>query len=153
MTNKTALIAGASGLTGSYCLQYLLQQPSFTKVLSLGRRKLPESHPRLEQIVTDLSSPDALRVTEKIDHVFCLLGTTMKKAGSREAFKKVDHDLPVALAENGQKWGAEYFTLMSALGADPQSRIFYNRVKGETEEELKKFSYKGLHIPAIPFAR
>ncbi len=128
-----ALLAGGSGLVGGHLLRQLLAEPRWEQVISLGRRELDVSHPKLEQRVVELPFITGLPL---VDDVFCALGTTIKKAGSQEAFRSVDHDAVVALARAAADAGASAFLHVTAMGADPGSRIFYNRVKGETERDV-----------------
>lgn len=134
MAAKHALLAGASGLVGDRCLARLLDHPAYDRVTVLSRRPLGRAHAKLHVELVDfdgLQSPG-----EPCDDIFCCLGTTIKKAGSQEAFRRVDHDYPLALARLGKAAGARQFLLVSALGADTQSLVFYSRVKGETERDV-----------------
>ncbi len=128
-----ALVAGASGLVGGHVLRLLLADPRWDRVISLGRREVTAEHPRLEQRVVSFAEIGEL---PPVDDVFCALGTTIKKAGSQEAFRSVDHDAVVQLARAGLAAGASSFLHVSSMGASPGSRIFYNRVKGETERDV-----------------
>ncbi len=130
---RTAVIAGATGLVGSHLLGLLLDDGHWDSVLSLGRREVDRSHPRLQQRVVDFA---ALGDLPAVDDVFSCLGTTIKKAGSQAAFSKVDHGAVVALAAAGQRAGASQFLHVTALGSSASSRIFYNRVKGEAERDV-----------------
>jgi uncharacterized protein YbjT (DUF2867 family) len=143
---KTALIAGASGLTGGYCLDYLLKSEHYSKVVSIGRRKLDKENFKLEQIITDFSDLATITSEIKADDVFCCLGTTMKKAGSKDAFIKVDFEYPLSLAVASKENGASGFHLVSALGANKKSFFFYNQVKGQLEEEVIKLEFKNTNI-------
>jgi uncharacterized protein YbjT (DUF2867 family) len=143
-TNKTALLVGATGLIGSQLLTKLLHSPFYSKVVVLTRRPLEIRNTKLTEIVFDFDRPDASQVIG--DHVFCCLGTTIKKAGSREAFRKVDFEYPLKLARLAKLNGSEKYLIVTALGSDPGSGIFYNRVKGEIESELKSLDYDSLHI-------
>ncbi len=145
METRSALVAGASGLVGGFLLDGLLENPQYREVCSLGRRALPRQHPKLTQRTVDFArlEDEALPST---DDAFCCLGTTIKKAGSQEAFRAVDHDAVLAFAKAARKAGARRFLLVSALGANARSRIFYNRVKGETEEDLKSVGFESLVI-------
>ncbi|MFL6061902.1 MAG: NAD(P)H-binding protein [Marmoricola sp.] len=129
---RTAVIAGATGLVGSHLLDVLLADPTWDRVVSVGRRTLERSEARLEQVVVDFASLPEITG----DDVFSCLGTTIKVAGSQEAFRAVDHDAVLALAEAAHAGGASRFLHVTALGASPGSRIFYNRVKGETERDV-----------------
>ncbi|WP_224247028.1 NAD(P)H-binding protein [Hyalangium gracile] len=136
-------MAGASGLVGGFLLEELLQSPQYREVCSLGRRALPRQHPKLSQRTVDFARLEAESLPSA-DDAFCCLGTTIKKAGSQEAFRAVDHDAVLAFARAARKAGARRFLLVSALGANPRSRIFYNRVKGEAEEDLKAVGFESL---------
>ncbi len=141
--SRTALLAGATGLVGSHILQRLLADSAWTRVVTIGRRLIPQRHDKLEQRIVDF---DSLIDLPHVDDVFSCLGTTIKKAGSQEAFRRVDHDYGVALAQAGLRAGATQFLLVSAIGADPESRVFYSRVKGETEADVRKLPYPATQI-------
>ena len=134
-----ALIAGASGLVGGHVLRLLLADPRWDHVLSIGRRELDLRHAKLEQLIVELAQIDELSPDNAImpvDDVFCALGTTIKRAGSQEAFRAVDHDAVVALARTARRAGSSSFLHVSSTGASTGSRIFYNRTKGETERDV-----------------
>lgn len=133
MNARTAVIAGASGLVGGALLDVLLHDYTWDRVVSVGRRELDRQDPKLEQRVVDFADLGELPACTD---VFSCLGTTIKVAGSQEAFRSVDHDAVVAMAEAAYRAGAERFLHVTALGASPGSRIFYNRVKGETERDV-----------------
>jgi uncharacterized protein YbjT (DUF2867 family) len=141
---KIALIAGASGLTGSFLLQQLLESNRYDRVKALVRRPLEREHPKLEQVVFDYDNPDPELI--EADHVYCCLGTTMKKAGSKEAFRKVDYDYPLQLARMAYRNGAQKFALVSAVGANSRSMFFYNRVKGQLEEAIREIAFSATYI-------
>lgn len=140
---KTALLAGATGLVGGHCLNELLTSPHYESVVSIGRRPLGRSHPKLREVTTDLHAvaPDLIA---GVDDVFCCLGTTIKKAGSRDAFRRVDFDMPLGLARAALAAGATRYCLVSSIGAGPRARTFYLRVKGEVEEELRDLGFRSL---------
>jgi uncharacterized protein YbjT (DUF2867 family) len=143
---KVALIAGATGLIGSQLLDLLLNDPEYHLVKAITRKPLAKAHEKLENIITDfdtLSESDG-RLTA--DVVFCCLGTTMKKAGSKEAFYRVDFSYPLALAKIAHARGAQQYLLVSALGADKSSSIYYNQVKGEVEEAIAGVGFRSYHI-------
>jgi uncharacterized protein YbjT (DUF2867 family) len=146
MSARAALLLGATGLVGGQCLELLLHDDSYGRVVTLGRRLLPVKHEKLEQHAIDFERAGDFAELIRAQDVFCCLGTTIKKAGSREAFRKVDFDYPVRLAELALARGAEQFLLVSALGASPRSSVFYNRVKGETEAAIAGLSFKGVQI-------
>ncbi|HZH15885.1 MAG TPA: oxidoreductase [Archangium sp.] len=142
---RTALVAGASGLVGGYLLDALLEAPQYREVHSLGRRPLPKQHPKLVQHTVDFARLGG-ETLPPAQEAFCCLGTTIKKAGSQEAFRAVDHDAVLAFASAAKKAGVQRFLVVTALGSDARSRVFYNRVKGETEEALKAMGFESLVI-------
>lgn len=133
---RTALLAGASGLVGSHVLTRLLASSRYRRVLVVGRRPLGTMAPKLEQHVLDLDRVETDFPDVELDDVFCCLGTTIRAAGSQAAFRRVDHDYPVALARLALARGARRFAIISSLGADPNATMFYSRVKGETEADI-----------------
>jgi uncharacterized protein YbjT (DUF2867 family) len=143
---RTALIAGASGLVGGECLQRLLASGAYAQVVVLTRRSLGAAarHPKLREIVVDFSRLDSLEAGLRADHVFCALGTTIRKAGSREKFREVDFGYPRRLAQLTLAGGARHFSLVSALGASSASGVFYSRVKGELEDALRGMGWPSL---------
>ena len=142
---RTALVAGASGLVGGFLLDALLGDSRYREVHSLGRRPLPRQHPKLVQHTVDFARLGGEALPPAQD-AFCCLGTTIKKAGSREAFRAVDQDAVLAFASASKKAGVRRFLVVTALGANARSRVFYNRVKGETEEDLKARGCESLVI-------
>lgn len=168
-----ALISGTSGLVGMQLLHQLLQCNSYDYVISVGRRKLSLKHGKLIQIDGDLSKLESWNWEELVKaqslggeynslidaiaeksaeiHAFSSLGTTIKVAGSKEKFYAIDHDLVIGFARWAKKIGASKFLYVSALGADSSSSVFYNKVKGETENDLKtiQFGYLGLFRPSL----
>ena len=146
MTQKTALLVGGSGLTGGHCLNYLLHDAHYKQVQALVRHPLPVKHPKLVQHQVDFTQlSDGLAGIQTND-VFCCLGTTIKKAGSQKAFYEVDFTYPAEIARLAIAGGAEQFMFISALGANPGSAIFYNRVKGEIEKAIARCGFKGFYI-------
>jgi uncharacterized protein YbjT (DUF2867 family) len=142
----TALLAGASGLVGGCLLRQLLEAPEYDRVIALGRRPLELKHPKLVPVVGDFAALE--KVTEDLGcaDAFCCIGTTIRQAGSRENFRAVDHAAVLALAWAAQRNGAQRFFFISSLGAKASSRLFYNRVKGETEEALEVLGFQTLGI-------
>lgn len=143
-TTKTALVLGATGLIGDLLTHRLVDSPFYSNVKVLVRKSLNWQHPRLQEIQFDFDHPNGL-VTQS-DDIFCCLGTTIKKAGSKEAFRKVDYQYPVDIARLGLVNGAQQFAIVTATGADATSSIFYNRVKGEVERDLTNLNYPTLLI-------
>ena len=135
LTPQHILLAGATGLTGEHLLDRLLNEPTVERVLAPSRRQLA-AHPHLDNPVGELLEL-LPKLSGKIDSAFCCLGSTIKQAGSQEAFRAVDHDLVLAFAQRARELGARHLLVISALGADANSSVFYNKVKGETEQALK----------------
>ena len=144
LTPQRILLAGATGLTGEHLLDRLLNEPTIERVLAPTRRPLAE-HPHLDNPVGELSGL-LPQLEGPLDTAFCCLGTTIKQAGSQEAFRAVDHDLVLAVGARALELGARHFLLISAIGANPTSSVFYNRVKGEMEEALKAQGWPQLTI-------
>jgi uncharacterized protein YbjT (DUF2867 family) len=146
MPERTAIMAGASGLVGEQCLRHLLARGLHEKVVAFVRGPLNITHKRLEQRTVDYERLGRMSAFPRAQDVFCCLGTTIKKAGSKAAFRLVDYEYVVRLAETSRRSGADHFYLVSAAGADPNSRIFYSRVKGEAERAVGRLGFAGLHV-------
>jgi uncharacterized protein YbjT (DUF2867 family) len=144
LTPQRILLAGATGLTGEHLLDRLLNEPTVERVLAPSRKPLAE-HPRLENPVGQLQALLPL-LTGEIDTAFCCLGSTIKNAGSQEAFRAIDHDLVIEFARRARELGARHLLVISALGASPDSSIFYCRVKGEMEQALRAQNWPQLTI-------
>lgn len=143
-THKTALVLGATGLIGDLLTHRLVDSPGYEKVKVLVRKSLNWQHPNLQEVQVDFDHPNGLLT--QADDVFCCLGTTMKKAGSKEAFRKVDYRYPMDIARLSLANGATQFSIVTAMGADVTSSFFYNRVKGEVERDLTALNYPTLLI-------
>lgn len=135
LTPQHILLAGASGLTGEHLLDRLLNEPTVERVQAPSRRPLA-NHPNLHNPVGELKSL-LPQLAKPVDTAFCCLGSTLNKAGSQANFRQLDQDLLLAFAKRALELGARHLLVVSAIGADPQSRNFYLRVKGETEQALK----------------
>ncbi len=142
----TALIAGSTGLVGRYLVRMLAASPDFSKVTALARNRHSFKEKGVDVVEIDFDRLEDFDKYLKADVVFCCLGTTIKKAGSKEQFRKVDYDYPLALAKITKNVGARQFNIITSMGADPKSMFFYNRVKGEVEEGLKELGYEILNI-------
>ena len=140
----TAWLAGASGLVGGDLLQRLLVDGDFTKIVSASRRTSAVEHPKLVQAKVDFSDPASFDGLAAPDVAFSCLGTTIKKAGSREAFRAVDHDAVLTFARAARARGARVFVHVSSLGANARSRQFYAAVKGEIEAALGEVGFESL---------
>jgi uncharacterized protein YbjT (DUF2867 family) len=142
---RVAILAGASGLVGGHCLSSLLESSDYHHVLALVRRPLDLQNSKLRQIEVDFTSLPALPEFAGAD-VFCTLGTTMRQAGTREAFRKIDFDAELAYATVAAQGGARQFLLVSSIGANAHSSTFYLRVKGELEDAVKALPFRSFHI-------
>jgi uncharacterized protein YbjT (DUF2867 family) len=144
---KVALLAGATGLVGGQCLEQLLETPDYGRVIALTRRPLAIRHAKLDQRIIDFDQLGREGTDfPTADDVFCCLGTTMKRAGSEAAFRQVDFVYVVSLAGQALARGAKQFLLVSSLGANAKSPIFYSRVKGEAEAAIAALSFEGRQI-------
>lgn len=143
---RNAVLLGGSGLVGGYCLHELLAEPVYTRVCLLNRRDLKVGlYPKLVQKIVDFDELKAEDFSGACD-IFCALGTTIRKAGSQAAFRRVDFEYPLAAARLARQAGAEQFVLVSSVGADPASKNFYLRTKGELEQEIVKLGFQAIHI-------
>lgn len=145
---RTALLVGATGLVGGRCLARLLEDPTWSRVRVLTRRPTGAAHTRLEEVVLDLA-PERLAASAALvrgDDLLCCLGTTIKVAGSQAAFRRVDHDLVVEVARLARAGGARRLALVSSVGADPTSRSFYLRTKGEAERDVAALGYECVEV-------
>lgn len=143
---KTGLLIGATGLVGGYVLKQLLEDPDYSRVIVLTRRTLSINNPKLHEVLVNFDELNNYSGDIKADAVFCCLGTTIKTAGSQEAFRKVDYEYPLKVAEIAKQNGTKTYLLVSALGSSKSSIIFYNRVKAEVEEAISKLNFEALHI-------
>lgn len=144
--DKTALVFGATGLIGGHLVNFLLLHGAYEKVKTFGRRELDIEHPKLEQHIVNFDDPKSVREHMTGDDLFCCLGTTRAKAGSKEAFFKVDFIYAFRVAKLGVEQGINQFFLVSSVGADKNSFFYYSRVKGEIEEAIKGLDYWSIHI-------
>jgi uncharacterized protein YbjT (DUF2867 family) len=145
---NTVVIAGASGVVGARVLHHLLQRDDVGRVIAVGRRILPLQHEKLVSKVVDLQSTAAVaaEILEGTAVAFCCLGTTMRQAGSQDAFRRVDHDAVLAFGKAALERGARRFLLVSSVGARADSANFYQRTKGEVEEALARLGFAQLTI-------
>ena len=154
---RTVLVAGASGLVGRAILQGLLADDTVAAVHSLGRRQLALQHGKLTQHVVAFTalfstgSSAALSALPRVDEAFVALGTTIKVAGSQQAFRAIDFDAVIAIASAAKAAGATRLGVVSAMGANALSGVFYNRVKGEMENALASLGFTGLVIARPSF--
>lgn len=144
--SRIAVIAGATGLVGRYCLQGLLDDARYRRVIALTRQAKPAEHPKLQWLRTDFENLAAIAPELRADDAYCCLGTTLKRAGSRAAFERVDYHLVLAFARAAHAAGAARFMVVSAYGADVRSIAFYSRVKARMEQAVSDVAYSAVHI-------
>jgi len=148
---KSAVVFGATGLIGGFVVEQLLKDKRYGKVRLLSRRLLELKHEKLEQHVVDFDNLLSFRSMVEANHVYCCFGTTIKKAGSQQEFIKIDHDIPLRISKFANENGAEYFALVSSLGANTDSSNFYCNIKGLLEDNVREqFKQKiGIFRPAL----
>ncbi len=140
---KRALVVGGTGLVGRELITLLLADERYT-VIALVRKPLAVIHKRLIQVTFNFDTPDSTVIAA--DEIFCCLGTTIKEAGSKPAFYKVDFEYPLSIAQTGFSNGAKKFALVSSMGANKNSGIFYNQTKGAIEEAVTRIGYESIFI-------
>ncbi len=143
---KKALVVGATGLVGSEVVDVLLESGDYEKVIIWVRNPSCMSRAGLEEKIIDFEQIEDYKIDEKIDHVYCCLGTTIKKAKTKDAFKKVDLEYPLALGRWAVKNGVSQYLLVSSVGADETSKVFYSKTKGQLENGLKELGLNGIKI-------
>ena len=148
MNESTAVVIGATGLIGNSLVKQLLNDSSFSKITILVRAWNDYSHPKLEVIAVNFNNLDELRRQLPMGKtIFCCIGTTQKKVkGDKEAYRKIDFDIPVNIAQLGIEKGYDQFLLVSAVGANNQSSNFYLRLKGQVEDAIRQLPFKAIHI-------
>ncbi|MBU8878146.1 NAD-dependent epimerase/dehydratase family protein [Bacillus sp. FJAT-29790] len=146
MERKRALIIGATGLVGTNLVNLLLKAPEYEKVIVWVRKPTGIKEEKLEEKIIDFEKIDSYTLDERVEHVFCCLGTTIKKAKTKEVFLKVDLDYPISIAKKAKEHNVSQFLVISAMGANKNSRIFYSSVKGQLEAKLKMLELRGLKI-------
>lgn len=145
-TDKTAILLGATGLTGSVLLQLLLTDERYSQVIVFTRSPLRLTHPKLKEIQCDLLKLEAQQTHFKADEVFCCIGTTKAKTPDKELYKAIDFGIPVSTAQLCKQNNIPAFLVVSAMGADASSSVFYNRVKGEMEAVVLSVGLPKTHI-------
>jgi uncharacterized protein YbjT (DUF2867 family) len=144
---RSVLLLGATGLVGRELLRLLCADPGVDRVIALVRRPMAGGDdPKLRMEVADFDALESRADVFSVDQIFCALGTTIKQAGSRAAFRRVDLEYPLAAARLGVERGASHFLVVTAVGAWASSRVFYNRVKGELEDALRTLPYRSITI-------
>jgi uncharacterized protein YbjT (DUF2867 family) len=143
---KTALIIGSTGLVGSQLLEILLESDCYETVVTFVKRDTGLLHPKLKQHIIDFDKPESYQDFISGDDFFCTIGTTIKKAGSKEDFRKVDFDYPSQFAKMAVEKEIKQFLIISSLGADASSSNFYLKTKGEIESFLKASTIKKVSV-------
>lgn len=146
MSGKKALIVGASGLVGNSLLHLLLGSTNYEKVHALVRSSLSLADPKLNEVVCDFDRLEEVQTHFGVNDVFCCLGTTIKKAGSKEAMFRVDVEYPLAVARLAQQNGARHLLLISSMSANRDSPFWYSRMKGQLEDELIRIPLEAISI-------
>lgn len=146
MASKKAIVLGATGLIGQAVIAQLLEDDRYEQVVAFSRRALAQTHPKLKVAIIDFANMEQQAEQFAGDELYCCLGTTMKKAGSEEAFKWVDYEIPYGAAKIAQAQGLKHYLIVTAMGADTKSFFFYNRVKGEIERDLANLGLARLSI-------
>lgn len=143
---KTALIIGSTGLIGSHLLDLLLESQEYDKVITFVKRDSGIQHPKLKQHIIDFDKPETYKELVVGDDFFCTIGTTIKKAGSQDAFRKVDFEYPKQFASLAQQNKVKQFLIITSLGADANSSNFYLKTKGEIQDFLKNCAFESISI-------
>lgn len=146
MAQKTALLLGATGLTGGFLLTELINSGAYSKIIVPARRHLATDNPIVDQVVTDFKNLDAIKDRLVADDVYCCLGTTIAVAKTKEAFRFVDYELPLAFARIAKEQGAKSFNLMSSIGAKAGTSNFYLKTKGEVERDIAALPFERVNI-------
>lgn len=143
---KTAIILGATGLTGSILLEKLLVDASFEKIKLFSRSSVEKNSPKIEEHLIDMFQLENHSEAFKADVVFCCIGTTKAKTPDKETYKKIDYGIPVAAAKLAKKNGIKTFIVISAMAADANSSIFYNKTKGEMQRDVLQQNIKNTYV-------
>lgn len=146
MMGKTAIILGATGLTGNLLLRKLVQNDTYDRIVLFSRHQTNIKHPKIEEHLIDLFKLEEHKEKFEADEVFCCIGTTKSKTPDEATYKKIDHGIPVTAAKLSAENNIGTFLVISALGADANSRIFYNKVKGEMQMDVLDQSIKNTYI-------
>jgi uncharacterized protein YbjT (DUF2867 family) len=146
MAGRTAILIGATGLVGGHCLRLLLESRTYDKVIAVSRRPVPLKHRKLVRVETSFEHLGAALDDLHADDAFCCLGTTIRQAGTKAEFHKVDYGYALEFAHRVRQRGATHFLLVSAIGAHPRSPVFYNRVKGLLEKDVSALGFARVSI-------
>lgn len=145
MGMRAAIVVGATGLTGASLVEQLCENDEYVSVTVIVRKKPVFTHPKLEIKIRDFDRLEEQDI-EFAHELYCCLGTTIKKAGSREMFEKVDFEYPLAIASLAKKRGIPHFLVITSMGAKENSPFYYNRVKGKLEQDLIELGLQRLSI-------
>ena len=143
---RSAIVVGSTGLVGKHLIDTLINSNTFDSVIALVRSPYFKDYKKIEEVVLDFNKKDPFKGLKKADHVFCCLGSTIRKAGSKKEFRFVDFDLPALFAKWAEQNNCDTFSLVSSIGADSSSKIFYNKTKGEVEEEIRNRNFLKIQI-------
>lgn len=144
--DKTAIILGATGLTGSNLLDMLLKDDRYKSVILFSRSTVGVKHPKLEEYLIDVLNLESQKDRFKADEVFCCIGTTRAKTPNKKRYKEIDYGIPMNAAKLCKVNSIPTLVLISSLGANPNSKVFYNRIKGEMERDVIDFKIPKTHI-------
>lgn len=144
--SKRAILLGASGLVGYNLLEKLLANDNYSEVLSISRKNIALKHVKLQQLIIDFDNLSNYAGQISGDEVFCCLGSTIKKTPDLSIYRKIDYQYPLDIARIAFANGAKHYHLVSAMGADVDSRLFYSRTKGEVERDLQQIPFQSIHI-------
>ncbi|PXX31400.1 nucleoside-diphosphate sugar epimerase [Arenibacter sp. ARW7G5Y1] len=146
LKEKTAIILGATGLTGGFLLQMLLKDERYIRIKLFTRSSIGFSHPKLEEHIVDLLTLESYKNDFLADEVFCCIGTTKAKTPDTEMYRRIDFGIPVTAAKICRDKGINTFLVISAMGANSKSGVNYNRIKGEMEEAVLKCGIPNTYI-------
>lgn len=148
MSSKTASLLGATGMTGDYLLDLLLQDDYYDRVKVITRKPLEKIHPKMEVKLVDFENTESLKLALEESHtIFCCIGTTRKKVkGDLELYRKIDYDIPLNAARLGKETGCENFVVITSVGASRRSSAFYLKLKGELEDSIHSLHIRSVHI-------
>jgi len=144
--NKIATVFGASGLVGSHLVDLMSKDKQYKKIIVANRRHIAYSSPKIKEIIVDFDKLDQYPELFKVEEVFVCIGTTIKKAGSKEKFKQIDLELPEKIAQQAKEHKVDFFCMISSLGADANSSNFYSKTKGQAEDAVSNLDFKHLYI-------
>jgi uncharacterized protein YbjT (DUF2867 family) len=146
MGNRTAIVFGATGMIGTYLVEELIQNMRYSAIKVFSRRKLNIEHIKVIEHIVDVEDVNSYKELIRGDDLFICLGTTMKKAGSIKRYKELDGDMPVNIAKASHESGIKRVAVVSALGAGIRAKSYFNRIKGEMEEGIRKIGFESTII-------